>query len=165
MAIVRVQLHYRVSNRLLDERHLARDRISYSRQLNSDMYPPYKQEALHRPLQGKSRLSSLSHPSALRSDCGGKVCLYNGTLDLRTCQCQCSTYASGSQCERCIDIDQQPVRVSMFFFFCSSELCSVTALLLSIAASLHRRECPSGVPSPMWSMRSIRRSHANRRYR
>jgi hypothetical protein len=37
----------------------------------------------------------------LLSDCQGKVCLYNGTLDLNTCECRCSTYASGSQCERC----------------------------------------------------------------
>ncbi|CAF1102733.1 unnamed protein product [Rotaria sp. Silwood1] len=33
-------------------------------------------------------------------DCQGKICLYNGTLDLSTCKCQCSAYASGSQCEK-----------------------------------------------------------------
>ncbi|CAF3537126.1 unnamed protein product [Adineta steineri] len=53
-------------------------------QLNSNVYPPYNQGVYDYPLH----------------DCHGKVCLYNGTLDLNTCQCQCSTYASGSQCER-----------------------------------------------------------------
>ncbi|CAF0942957.1 unnamed protein product [Adineta ricciae] len=52
-------------------------------QLNSNLYRPYDQGIEDRPL----------------NDCHGKVCLYNGTLDLKTCQCQCSTYATGSQCE------------------------------------------------------------------
>lgn len=34
------------------------------------------------------------------SDCQGKVCLYNGTLDLNTCECQCSDYARGTECEQ-----------------------------------------------------------------
>ncbi|CAF1399733.1 unnamed protein product [Adineta ricciae] len=33
-------------------------------------------------------------------DCQGKVCLYNGTLNLQTCQCECSTFASGIYCEK-----------------------------------------------------------------
>ncbi|CAF0970929.1 unnamed protein product [Rotaria sordida] len=53
-------------------------------QLNSDFHRPYDQG---------------SHDQSLH-DCQGKVCLYNGTLDLNTCECKCSTYASGSQCER-----------------------------------------------------------------
>ncbi|CAF4228428.1 unnamed protein product [Rotaria socialis] len=53
-------------------------------QLNSNFYKPYEQGV----------------DNQLLRDCHGKVCLYNGTLDLNTCECQCSTYASGSQCER-----------------------------------------------------------------
>ena len=34
------------------------------------------------------------------SDCQGRVCLYNGTLNLTTCECQCSSYATGSYCEK-----------------------------------------------------------------
>ncbi len=32
-------------------------------------------------------------------DCHGLVCLYRGTIDLDTCQCQCQSYTSGKQCE------------------------------------------------------------------
>ena len=37
--------------------------------------------------------------SILNLDCRGLVCLYNGILDLNTCQCQCESYTSGSECE------------------------------------------------------------------
>lgn len=37
-------------------------------------------------------------------DCQGKVCLYNGTLNLSTCECQCPEYASGLQCEKCKEL-------------------------------------------------------------
>ena len=59
-------------------------------------------------------------------DCSGKVCLYNGTLDLNTCQCQCSSYASGDQCEYCKWLWSISDRMCSF-----SELWKVTALLLS----------------------------------
>jgi len=42
----------------------------------------------------------ISNESLSFLDCHGKVCLYNGTLDLNTCECQCSTYATGLQCEK-----------------------------------------------------------------
>ncbi len=32
-------------------------------------------------------------------DCHGLVCLYKGTLDFDSCQCQCESYTSGKQCE------------------------------------------------------------------
>ncbi|CAF4239943.1 unnamed protein product [Rotaria sp. Silwood2] len=41
-----------------------------------------------------------NYHEAFKQNCQGKVCLYNGTLDLNTCKCQCSAYASGSQCEK-----------------------------------------------------------------
>ncbi|CAF3794955.1 unnamed protein product [Rotaria sp. Silwood1] len=53
-------------------------------QLNSDFHRPYDQGFDDQPLH----------------DCQGKICLYNGTLDLNTCECRCSTYANGLQCER-----------------------------------------------------------------
>lgn len=53
-------------------------------QLNTNFHRPYEQGSSDQSLH----------------DCKGKVCLYNGTLDLNTCECHCSTYASGSQCEK-----------------------------------------------------------------
>ncbi|CAF1225520.1 unnamed protein product [Rotaria sordida] len=32
-------------------------------------------------------------------DCQGLVCLYNGIIDLNSCQCQCESHTSGKQCE------------------------------------------------------------------
>jgi hypothetical protein len=32
-------------------------------------------------------------------DCHGLVCLYNGIIDLNSCQCKCESYASGKECE------------------------------------------------------------------
>jgi hypothetical protein len=32
-------------------------------------------------------------------DCQGLVCLYGGSLDVDSCQCQCESHASGKQCE------------------------------------------------------------------
>ena len=32
-------------------------------------------------------------------DCRGLVCLYNGVLDIDSCQCKCEPYASGETCE------------------------------------------------------------------
>ncbi|CAF1221360.1 unnamed protein product [Rotaria sordida] len=52
--------------------------------LNSNYHEAFKPSIEYHPLH----------------DCQGKVCLYNGTLDLNTCKCQCSTYASGLQCEK-----------------------------------------------------------------
>ncbi|UJR14016.1 hypothetical protein I4U23_001015 [Adineta vaga] len=45
---------------------------------------------------------ALSSPSKNKRlhDCGGLVCLYNGKIDLDSCQCQCQTHADGKQCEK-----------------------------------------------------------------
>lgn len=40
-----------------------------------------------------------SNNNSNRLDCQGRVCLYDGSLDLKTCRCQCSPYASGQSCE------------------------------------------------------------------
>ncbi|CAF1334454.1 unnamed protein product [Adineta ricciae] len=33
-------------------------------------------------------------------NCNGLVCLYGGTIDLNSCECRCTSYASGKQCEK-----------------------------------------------------------------
>lgn len=74
------------------------------RQLNSNYYNPYEQayDGQDQSLRGEFNFSLflLLQLRICYLDCHGKVCLYNGELDLRTCQCQCSSYASGPQCER-----------------------------------------------------------------
>jgi hypothetical protein len=44
-------------------------------------------------------------------DCHGLVCLYRGTIDLDTCQCQCQSYTSGKQCENlnCLSLPDECV--------------------------------------------------------
>ncbi len=71
--------------------------------LNSNYHAAYQQSLEDHPLHGKFIILSfdLKLKYYFVLDCQGKVCLYNGTLDLNTCECQCSTYASGSQCEKC----------------------------------------------------------------
>lgn len=33
------------------------------------------------------------------SDCHGRICLYNGELDLKTCECTCPSHTTGKSCE------------------------------------------------------------------
>ena len=62
---------------------------------------PYEQGTVDHPLHGRFFSNVfLGQGKISFVDCQGKVCLYNGTLDLNTCKCKCSAYASGSQCER-----------------------------------------------------------------
>ncbi len=72
--------------------------------LNSNYRAAYQQSFEDHPLHGNF-IILLFHlkfkKKNLFLDCQGKVCLYNGTLDLNTCECHCSAYASGSQCEKC----------------------------------------------------------------
>lgn len=68
--------------------------------MNSNIYRPYNQGYQDQPLHGIMLFFTFLNNSFFLLDCQGKVCLYNGTLDLNTCECRCSTYASGSQCER-----------------------------------------------------------------
>lgn len=71
------------------------------RQLNTNFHPPYEQGSSDQSLHGTEiSLMFFIKTETNFSDCKGKVCLYNGTLDLNTCECHCSTYASGSQCEK-----------------------------------------------------------------
>ncbi|CAF1124963.1 unnamed protein product [Adineta steineri] len=67
--------------------------------LNSNYHAAYRQGIKDHPLH----------------DCHGKVCLYNGTLNLNTCECQCSSYASGSYCEKlnCSKLPQCPYHSSI----------------------------------------------------
>jgi hypothetical protein len=72
--------------------------------LNSNYHDAYQQGLEAYPLHGY--LIIIVFPSSFGNvsfflDCQGKVCLYNGTLDLDTCECRCSAYASGIQCEKC----------------------------------------------------------------
>jgi len=47
-------------------------------------------------------------------DCDGLVCLYRGTIDLDTCQCQCQSYTSGKQCQNlnCLSLPDECVYVN-----------------------------------------------------
>jgi len=68
--------------------------------LNSNYHAAYQLSLDDHPLHGNFMLL-FQIKMFLFLDCQGKVCLYNGTLDLNTCECHCSAYASGSQCENC----------------------------------------------------------------
>ena len=73
--------------------------------LNSNYHPAYIQRVEDYPLHGNFIIFSFSFKlKNLFLDCQGKVCLYNGALDLDTCECKCSSYASGLQCEKCKSI-------------------------------------------------------------
>ena len=80
-----------------------RDNRLVCRMLNSNYRPAFNPGVTDHPLHGKtvSIILLLAYEIYLSTDCQGKVCLYNGTLNLETCECQCSSYASGSQCEQC----------------------------------------------------------------
>ncbi|CAF4376051.1 unnamed protein product, partial [Adineta steineri] len=71
--------------------------------LNSNYHAAYRQGIKDHPLHGNNKFCLFLEGTnfLVNLDCHGKVCLYNGTLNLNTCECQCSSYASGSYCEKC----------------------------------------------------------------
>ena len=101
MVFLRLQLHPRVNNNeTLPTIHPWK---SYRSIVNSNYHPAYEQGTEDQPLHG-NRIGFLSFAFSPRDaslDCQGKVCLYNGILNLDTCECQCSSYATGMQCEQC----------------------------------------------------------------
>jgi hypothetical protein len=86
------------------------------------------------------------------ADCQGKVCLYNGTLDLNTCECQCSTYADGSYCEKC---NSFILGLNIFSWKYFSKLFNTTFVSLFFINIMCCCWCPIRMSSSLWFMWSI----------
>ena len=66
-------------------------------------YKPYELAAGSKPVNDRLHGSIASfcteRISPVGLDCRGTLCLYEGELDLKTCQCKCPAHTSGRNCE------------------------------------------------------------------
>lgn len=67
-------------------------------------YKPYEPAdasgSNNKPLHGWNLMEKMIEFRCIfLEDCRGSVCLYNGVLNLESCECKCESYASGSVCE------------------------------------------------------------------
>lgn len=67
---------------------------------NKPYTPADPSDSNNKPLHGMDSVEKMIlFRCIVLQDCRGSVCLYNGVLDLDSCQCKCASYASGSVCE------------------------------------------------------------------